>query len=354
MATKRKAGKPPRAGAAIGLRELGRYLKLSPTTVSLVLNRAPAAKSIPKETQQRVFEAAKALNYRPNFLARSLRSQRSYLIGVMVPELGEGYASLVLGGIEDCLLAKGYVYLVTSHRHQAELIERGPRLLSDRCVEGIIAVDTPVQEAQPVPVVTVSGHGRAPGVTNIVLNHSKAAYLGLMHLQKLGHRRIAFFQGQSFSSDTEIRWEAIREAAERLGLPVHPALVTRLEGDLPSPQTGYCAAKRLLEGGEPFTALWAFNDISAIGAVRALIEAGKSVPGDVSVLGFDDVYGAAFHNPALTTVRQPLARMGFLAAETLLQRIAGGEEPPPEIGAEPELVVRESTAAAPAAAPAAS
>jgi DNA-binding LacI/PurR family transcriptional regulator len=349
LAAKQEPGKGARAAAGVGLRELGQYLKLSPTTVSLVLNGAPAAASIPKETQRRVFEAAKSLNYRPNFVARSLRSQRTYLIGVMVPELGEGYASLVLNGVEDCLLAKGYVYLVTSHRHKPELIERAPRLLSDRCVEGIIAVDTPVEEELPVPLVAISGHGCAPGVTNIVLNHAKAAYLGLSHLLKLGHKRIAFFRGQSFSSDSEIRWQAIQQAAARLRLPIHPALVTRLEGDSPSPQSGYCAAKRLLDGGETFTALWAFNDISAIGAVRALMEAGRSVPRDVSVLGFDDVYGAAFHNPALTTVRQPLARMGFLGAETLLQRIAGVADAPPEIGAEPELVVRESTAPAPAA-----
>jgi DNA-binding LacI/PurR family transcriptional regulator len=348
LALKHEPGKGARA-AAVGLRELGQYLKLSPTTVSLVLNGAPAAASIPKETQRRVFEAARTLNYRPNFLARSLRSQRTYLIGVMVPELGEGYSSLVLNGVEEYLLAKGYVYLVTSHRHQPELIERAPRLLSDRCVEGIIVVDTPVKDEMSVPVVAVSGHGRTPGVTNIILDHDKAAYLGLRHLMKFGHKRIAFFQGQSFSSDSEIRWQAIRHAATRLGLPVHPALVTRLEGDTPSPRTGYCAARRLLESGEPFTALWAFNDISAIGAVRALIEAGKSVPRDVSVLGFDDVYGAAFHNPALTTVRQPLTRMGFLAAETLLQRIAGAGDAPSEIGTEPELVVRESTAPAPAA-----
>ena len=101
LALKQTPGERTRGGAAIGLRELGRHLKLSPTTVSLVLNGAPSAASIPKETQRRIFEAAKAFNYRPNFLARSLRSQRTYLIGVMVPELGEGYASLVLSGIED-------------------------------------------------------------------------------------------------------------------------------------------------------------------------------------------------------------------------------------------------------------
>jgi DNA-binding LacI/PurR family transcriptional regulator len=338
-----------RMGArAVSLRDLGDHLGLSPTTVSLVLNGSPSAASIPKETQDRVFAAAKKFNYRPNFLARSLRSQRTYLIGVMVPELGEGYSSLVLSGIEQCLLAEGYVYLVTSHRHKPDLLERGPRLFYERCVEGLIAVDTPIRDRVPIPVVSISGHDRVPGVTNIVLDHDRAAHLGLSRLAELGHRRIAFFQGQTFSSDTDVRWNAIVAAAARLGLEIDPRLVVRLEGDSPSPQTGYCAARKLLGSRAHFTALWAFNDISAIGAVRALIEAGRAVPQDVSVMGFDDVYAAAFYNPALTTVRQPLARMGALAAATLLRRIAEPDAAcAAEESVEPELIERESTGPAP-------
>jgi LacI family transcriptional regulator len=330
---------------SVTLRELAKHLGLSTTTVSMVLNGSPAAGSIPKETQDRVFAAAKRLNYRPNFFARSLRSQRTRMIGVMVPELAEGYASLVLSGIEECLLGQGYVYLVTSHRHKPDLIERGPRLLYERCVEGVIALDTPLDHQWPIPVVSVSGHDRIPGVTNIVLNHRTAAELGLRHLMDLGHRRIAFFQGQSFSSDSAIRWQAIHDAAHRSKLPIYSTLVTCLEGDSPSPQTGYHAARKILATGQEFTALWAFNDISAIGAVRAIIESGLRVPEDVSVLGFDDVYAAAFYNPALTTVRQPLTRMGFVAAESLLRRIAEPFDGPAEQSVEPELVVRESTAA---------
>jgi LacI family transcriptional regulator len=304
---------------SVTLRELAKHLGLSTTTVSMVLNGSPAAGSIPKETQDRVFAAAKRLNYRPNFFARSLRSQRTRMIGVM--------------------------YLVTSHRHKPDLIERGPRLLYERCVEGVIALDTPLDHQWPIPVVSVSGHDRIPGVTNIVLNHRTAAELGLRHLMDLGHRRIAFFQGQSFSSDSAIRWQAIHDAAHRSKLPIYSTLVTCLEGDSPSPQTGYHAARKILATGQEFTALWAFNDISAIGAVRAIIESGLRVPEDVSVLGFDDVYAAAFYNPALTTVRQPLTRMGFVAAESLLRRIAEPFDGPAEQSVEPELVVRESTAA---------
>jgi len=345
LAQNKDAAPRNRVSRSISLRDLGKHLGLSPTTVSLVLNGSPAAASIPKETQDRIFAAAKSLNYRPNFFARSLRSRRTYLVGVMLPELSEGYASLVLSGIEDALLVKDYVYLVTSHRHKPELIDRAPRLLCERCVEGIIAVDTPLTQELPVPVVSISGHEHIPGVTNIVLNHVSAAELGLRHLIQLGHQRIAIFKGLSFSSDSEVRFNAIVSAAGLLGLELHDRLIVPLQGDSPSPEVGYSAARQLLGSGEDFTALWAFNDISAIGAVRALIEAGKHVPRDVSVLGFDDVNSAKFHNPALTTVRQPLARMGAVAAETLLARIAQStQDVPAEISVEPELVVRESTA----------
>lgn len=263
----------------------------------------------------------------------------------MLPEVGEGYSSMVLRGIEEYLLPRGYMYLVTSHRHKPELIERAPRLLNERSVEGLIAVDSPLDGELPGPVVSVSGHDRAPGVCHIVLDHETAAEMGLSHLLELGHRRIAIIKGQDFSSDSEIRWRTIADAAARLGAPVDPALVTQLEGDMPSPLTGCQAMKRLLASGARFTAVWAFNDVSAIGAIRALHDAGLSVPRDVSVLGFDDIVSATFHTPALTTVRQPLEQMGSLAAEALLDKIrtpalAGWDG---ERTVQPELVIREST-----------
>jgi LacI family transcriptional regulator len=137
-----------------------------------------------------------------------------------------------------------------------------------------------------------------------------------------------------------------------MGIPVRPELVAQLEGDDPSPEPGYLATRRLLEAGGCFTAVFAFNDISAIGAIRTLREAGYRVPEDVSVVGFDDTAGAAFYNPALTTIRQPLRRMGALAAEWVLRRIAGSPATPypGEVEVEPELVVRQSTAPAPEAA----
>jgi DNA-binding LacI/PurR family transcriptional regulator len=173
----------------------------------------------------------------------------------------------------------------------------------------------------------------------------------LEHLAKLGHQRIAFIKGQAFSSDTEIRWDSVRRTAEAMNLSVNARLVGQLEGESSSPQLGYEVTRKLLAAGTPFTALFAFNDISAIGAVHALRETGHRVPEDVSVVGFDDIQSAAFQNPALTTVRQPLREMGLIAAETLLRRInAPAKSPYPKaITVAPEFIVRASTAAAPAA-----
>jgi LacI family transcriptional regulator len=331
------------------LKELAAHVGLSPTTLSLVLNQSPVANSIPATTKRRIFAAARKFNYSPNFVARSLRARRSFTVGVIVPEVSDGYASLVLSGIEDRLLEEGFFYFVVSHRHKPDLIEQYPKLLLERSVEGLIAVDTPCLARLSVPIVAVSGHGDIEGVTNIELDHQRAATLALEHLYNLGHRRFALIKGQSFSSDTEARWQAIISTAARMGLAVNPRLVAQLQGDSPSPEPGYLATRAISAAREPFTALFAFNDVSAIGAIRALREVGRRVPQDVSVIGFDDIQSAAFQNPALTTVRQPLRKMGELAAQTLLRRIANSDHPvsPKGVTVEPELVIRDSTCRAP-------
>ncbi len=340
--------KKPKVTSAspVSLKQLAAHLKLSPTTLSLVLNDAPSAISIPQDTKERIFTAAKELNYRPNYLARSLRVQRTHTLGVIVPELSDGYSAMVLSGVEAELSKQGFFYLTASHLHREDLLENLPGVLIERQVEGIIAVDTPIRFEARLPVVNVSGHEKIAGVTNVILNHKHAAELGVGHLYDLGHRRIAVLKGQSFSSDTEIRYDTIVKAARKRNITIDQRLVAQLEGDSPSPEVGYHATKQLIAGGEKFTALFAFNDVSAIGAIRALEEMGLRVPADVSVLGFDDIYAAAFHNPALTTIRQPLFEMGNLAAKTLLGKLAGKKNGSSKsvLNVEPTLIVRHSTA----------
>jgi DNA-binding LacI/PurR family transcriptional regulator len=329
----------------ITLKELAATLELSQSTVSRIVNGAAAAHRIAKETQERVLHAAALYGYSANTVARSLRQKRTYTIGVIVPEISEGYSTGVLSGIEDELLKDGFFYFVVSHRHRAELLEGYPRMMLARSVEGIIAIDTPLEQELPVPLVSVSGHKRRHGVINIELNHELAAHLALEHLQSLGHQRIAFIKGQAFSSDTKQRWQAIEDVAKTLGIVVDPQLVAQLQGPEPGPGPGLEVTRELLKTARPFTAIFTFNDVTAIGAIMALREAGLKVPRDVSVLGFDDVLIASTSNPPLTTIHQPLRAMGQAAATTLLGLIRD-EIPhphPPVITVYPKLVIREST-----------
>jgi DNA-binding LacI/PurR family transcriptional regulator len=343
-----KGTRPHSTHGSISLKQLADRLGLSPATVSVVINRAAVADTISQHTKDLILAAARKFNYRPNFFARSLRTQRSLTIGVMVPEVSEGYATAVLSGIEDHLLQEGYFYFVASHRHRKDLIDEYPKLFMDRAVDGIIAVDTPWRHKLGVPVVTVSGHNEAAGVVNVVLDHQVAAELALNHLVRLGHRQIAFIKGQAFSSDTEVRWQAIVEVTARLGISVSPELTVQLEGDSPSPELGYKVTMGLAKSRHSFTAIFAFNDISAMGAIRALRQSGLRVPEDVSVVGFDDIQSAAYQNPGLTTVRQPLRKMGAIAAEALLRnvRAPSSRAKARQITVAPEFVVRETTSQA--------
>lgn len=331
------------------LRSLSEHLKLSPATVSIVINDSPAAKAIPARTKDRILKAAQKLNYRANFFARSLSLKRGYTIGVLVPELSEGYAAAIMSGIEDELLKRGYFYFVASHRGRVALIEEYPRMLIDRAVEGIILVNTPLSHTLCVPAVSISGHRRVKGVVNVGVDNARGAFLAMEHIVNLGHREIAFFKGHPGSADTTYRWNGVCRAASQMGIRIRPELTLQLQSGAshpgPSlPEEGYENAQRLLAGSRRFTALVAFNDISAIGAMRAFRDAGLRVPEDISVIGFDDIQGAAYLTPRLTTIRQPLHRMGEIAAEQLLKRIMnGGKSVARQISVEPELLMREST-----------
>jgi DNA-binding LacI/PurR family transcriptional regulator len=333
---------PSQSGRHANLKMLAEYLSLSPSTVSFVLNDTPG-RSIPESTRARVKAAAAKFNYQPSMIARTLQGKRMRTIGVLLPELGEGYHSQVLSGVGDLLIREGYFYFTIHHRHKKELISAYPDLLRTRGVDGILAIDTHLSAPLPLPTVLVAGHTTLPDITNVVLDHQKAADLALTHLHQLGHRKIAFIQGQPFSSDSDVRWAATLKTARRLGLEVNDELTVHLSIDSHSPEISYPGIRKMIQTGHPFTAVLCFNDVSAMGSIRALHEAGLHVPADVSILGFDDIQSAAFQVPSLSTVRQPLQKMGSMAAQMLLKKLAG-EPTPDTIQVDPELIVRESTA----------
>ena len=331
----------------VTLKTIAEHLGLTAGTVSAALNDSAAARSIPEHTKKRIIEAARELNYRPNFFARSLRLKRTYTIGVIAEEIGDVYGAMVISGIEEYLKKNNYFFLTVIHRHDQKLLQTHAQMLLTRGVEGFITIDTSIMANLGVPAVAVAGHERLEGVTNIVLDHKRAAKFALEHLKNLGHEEIAFMRGQTISSDSGARWSAICEVATELGVRIRPELTIQLEGVDSSPGIGYPAAKQLLARKKPFTALFAYNDISAIGSIWAIREAGLRVPEDISIVGFDDIPGAAFANPGLTTVRQPLVKMGQIAAQTVVDQIEERGEPVAEIAIEPEFVVRESTGLAP-------
>jgi DNA-binding LacI/PurR family transcriptional regulator len=340
-----KVVRPPRSrrNGTVTLKAVAKHLGLTPGTVSAVLNNSPAARSIPENTRKRVTDAARELNYRPNFLARSLRVQRTFTVGVIAEEIGDTYGGSIVSGIETYLRDNDFFFLTVAHRHDPKLLQTYSQLLASRGVEGIITIDTSIDEEPTLPTVAVAGHQKVENVTNIILDHRRAAELGLRHLKELGHERIAFLRGQPKSSDSASRWEAIQEVAREFEIQISPELVLQIEGMDSTPELGYPYGKALIAREVPFTALFAYNDISAIGAMRAFQEAGLRVPDDVSVVGFDDISIASFSIPPLTTVRQPLLKMGRIAAETLLDRIEDRAPFIPEIAVEPELITRRST-----------
>src|SRR5579863_5165014 len=287
MPKQSKPAAPPAPGQPISLRTLGEYLNLSPATISLVLNNAPGVRSIPQETRDRVVAAAAKFEYRPSFFARSLRKRQTFTVGVLVPELSDSYAMQVLSGVEEHLIEEGYFYLTASHRRKADLIEEYPRLFMDRSVEGFIFVDTVLEKSIGIlPTVVVAGHRKIEGVTNVVLDQKRAAELALRHLYQLGHRKIAFMRGGSHSSDADDRWACLMAVARDLKIPVLPELSVQLELRVSTPELGFVPTNELIARGGAFTALVCYNDIAAIGAIRALINHGQHVPEDVSIVGF--------------------------------------------------------------------
>src|ERR1700728_4366857 len=172
----RKVPEKPGVYQTVSLKQLAAHLGLNPTTVSVVLNDVPG-RNIPQATRDRIKAAAKELNYQPSLLARSLRNRRTLTIGILVPELGDGYHTQVMSGIGDHLIEAGYFYFTAHHRHRKNLIEDYTRMLIGRGAQGLIAIDTRLEHPISIPVVAVAGHRHIEGVTNVLLDHARAAEL---------------------------------------------------------------------------------------------------------------------------------------------------------------------------------
>ncbi len=342
------AKRAPDADSAdrITLKELAGHLRLSRTTISLILNDVPEAARFPDETRRRVAETAKRLGYRPNFFARTLNKKPTCLFGVVAPDFGEGYEAALLSGFERRLLNTGYTSLVSTHLWNRENLQRDVEALRDRGVEGLLLINSTPSESPGIPAVTICTDRSPIWSIRVSIDNAYGIDKAINHLFSLGHREMAFIKGPKGGGDTEDRWNAVLTTCKKFGVRVDPDLTVQLEQLEPigtrHADEGRMAGEVLLRSGKRFTALVVFNDISAIGAMAAMREAGRRVPEDVSVVGFDDIEFASIANPALTTVRQPLYEMGAKAAELLLRKRTD-EIAARDIQFRPELIVRSST-----------
>jgi DNA-binding LacI/PurR family transcriptional regulator len=334
------------SGHRMTLRKLAEHLGLSRTTISMILNDVPEATRFPDETRRRVTESAKKFGYRPNYFARSLGKKRSYLIGVIASDFGNGYDAALLGGFERHLLNTGYTSFISNHFWSAPLLQRHIETLCDRGAEGLLLIDSTPTQSPGIPAVAICTSRSPIWSTRVSIDNTFGIRESIIHLTRLGHKEIAFIKGPEGSGDTEARWDAVLAVCQDLGVQIDPRLTIQLERLEPTgtsnPEEGRIATQQLLGRGRRFTALATYNDISAFGAMAALREVGCRVPEDVSVMGFDDIEFASISYPPLTTIRQPLREMGATAAEVLIRKIEKNESIE-DISVRPELVVRSST-----------
>lgn len=333
----------------------------SAATVSFVLNDAPSAKRIPEETRFRVRRAAKALGYLPNQLARSLRSKRSHTLGVVVFDIADPYCAQILRGIEDALYkTETYVPILVDVQNNRGRFKRYVTTLLERQAEGLIVLGNSVYPERDLlrglrecrtPIVVI-GRQMEEGSLSYVTGDNHVGVSKLMsHLHSLGHRAIAFIRGPNAYVDSGQRWKGIQSFAREAGLTLDPRMIVNLQlskaGHV-GHEGGYELTQRLLRAGRKFTALVAYDDLTAFGAIRALAEAGIKVPRDCSVTGYDDVGISAYYNPPLTTIHQNMELQGAVGIEVLLALLTGSDKglTPVHRRIAPQLAVRESTAPA--------
>ena len=347
----------------VTIRDVARQSGFSSTTVSIVLNNAPLARYIPATTKKKIERAAQRLGYRPNQFARSLRSKRSHTVGVMVLDMTDPYCTMILRGIENTLYQASYLPILTDVHNERSRFERYLEMLLDRRIEGLIVLANWLfldinllgdLEKSSIPTAMIGCELKTDSISSVIVDNEIGGRIALEHLHSLGHRKIALIRGPKALTDSVPRWNGIRKCARSCGLKLDSRLIMDLpesRDPLSSFEAGQKLTEDLIRQKRPFTALLAFDDLSAFGAIRALTKAGIHVPEQCSVIGFDDVAPSALYTPSLTTVRQPMEAMGASAVGIVVDGINAMLEKR-DVSAThrkvaPELVVRESTRSLP-------
>jgi len=343
----------------VTLADVARASGFSTSTVSIVLNEAPLSRYVAAKTKEHIRKKAAEMGYHPDALARSLSRRRSQTIGVLVFDISDPFCMSLLRGIERTLYTTSYLPIIMDADNRPEQFDRYLDMLIGRRVEGLILVANwlfaeidPLSkiEKNRIPITVVGRDLASRSIQSVVVDNEAGGYAAIKHLYSLGHRKIAMLRGPEELDDSSRRWLGIQRFAAEVGLRLNPRLTFQLPASM-DPTSGFEGGLRLtaelIDSRIDFSAILAFDDLTALGAIRALWNAGRWVPDDCSVIGFDDVPHAALSSPAITTIRQPMLDMGSLAANLVLDAIAA-----PKSGSSqanllhllpPALVQRDST-----------
>jgi DNA-binding LacI/PurR family transcriptional regulator len=325
------------------IKDIAREANVSFSTVSRALQNSPL---ISRPTAERIQKIARESGYRASAVARGLVTRRTRTIGVVVTSIADPFVSEVVDGIEECCNDHGYSVILANSNADPDRERNVVQAFYERRVDGIVVTSSrvgalyiPLLSEMRVPIVLVNNQHPGEFVHSVMIENVQASREATNHLIQLGHRRIAYL-GDRFGhqSDTE-RFSGYRQALDSSALPFVPELVVHGDG---KSEKAIAAAELLLRLPEPPTAVFCYNDMTALGVLRALRARKLRVPDDISVVGFDDLFIASYTDPPLTTVHQPRRRMGVLAMESLL-RLMRGEDPSPAITVTAALVVRESS-----------
>ena len=325
------------------IHDVAREAGVSIATVSRVLQGSP---KVQPETRFRVEEVIRKLDYHPNRLAQQFRSQRTKDILVILPEIGNTFHTEILLGIEHVAQKNRYNILIADSHSDPAIEEHFYEMLEQKQVDGVISFSTALsggklaRYAADYPVVICCRYVEDPSIPNVTIDNFKASLDMTNYILNLGHRKICYLAGPGSIKLYQDRQQGFLSALEGRGAAFYPRLAVTCGADV---QSGYDAMSGLINGEEEFTAVIAGGDTMAIGAMRALGNAGYRVPQDVAVVGFDDIELSGLVSPSLTTVRQPKYQIGVKAMELLLDRINAKTVRSLRTVLHYELVIRESS-----------
>jgi LacI family transcriptional regulator len=340
------------AGARVTLKDVARLAEVHPGTASRALN-VETRGLVNEETATRVLNAAEQLGYRPNPIARGLKTARSYTVGVLIPDLTNPLFPPIVRGIQDYLEEAAYTPLIANTENDPDRERADFEAMRARHVDGCITAtarrdhDTLTRPSElGLPVVLVNRRLEDARFPSVVGDDKAGILLAVRHLVELGHRRIAHLAGPQGISTGYLRYEGFLDAMRAVGMEADRELVLTGDAVIESEGSRLCAA--LLDSGAEFTAIVAANDLMALGCYDVLEERGIACPQEISVIGFNDMPFAAHFRPPLSTIRIPQYEMGARSAELLLTLLQDPDAPSSQVLLEPELVVRASTGPPPA------